>query len=273
MNNTGAVWFSLLTLFALSVMANADVAPPIITVNVTYNGGPVNATFYSTMLFTCTNSPNVSTSGIQVPQLRTSYYDAARGCYWTHDNLARDAVCTNGMCRFRFFPQSNFKMAFYLPSLNKIFVTNEVSISNFTTSFSAQLHPNGSATIARVSSPILAPGILGFFSAALALTLVIEVAAAFLYLRAVKTKKKGRILGAVVLVNIISVPVLWFGFVYFLGTLGFVLGEIFAVVFEGYAVYYLNRKAIKLRRAMLMSLLMNLASLTIGAFVVVLLGG
>ena len=95
-------------------------------------------------------------------------------------------------------------------------------------------------------------------------TLAVELAVAFIYLKVKRAKGRGRILLTVLLANIFSVTMLWFVFVLLLSAAGLVLGEIFAVVFEGYAVYYFNRKSISLRDAMLMSLIMNVASVLIG---------
>jgi hypothetical protein len=265
-------FFSLLFLFALATTVKADIAPPLIAVNLTYAGGAINGTFYAAAL-SCMNNTGVNASGVTVPQLtNVSQYDASRGCYWRYNSSAR-AWCADSLCSFEFFPNSDFKMAFYLPSLNKTFITNAINVSNFTRDYGAQLYPNGSATIVGISKPGPAPvDLLGFFLA-LIFTLAIELPVAFLYLRAIKIKKKERILAAVAIANIISVPALWFGFVSFLGTPGLLLGEVFAVVFEGYFVYYFNKKAIALKSAMIMSLFMNLASLIIGGLILLSLTG
>ena len=264
MNHTKAIMFSLLAFFAIAAVVKADTAPPMVTVYVTYNGNPINGTFYSIIL-SCMNSSNVYTSRIPIQQLNISEYDAAKGCYWEYYNRVWGGECADGICSFEYFPLYDFKMAFYLPSLNKTFITNEINISNFTTSYSAQLYPDGSATISGIyNTGNIAGDIYSFFAMALVLTLVIEITVAFLYLYVVKIKKKVRILLTAALANIISVPVVWFGFVFLLGGLGLLLGEIFAVVFEGYLIYYFNKKKIKLKKAMLMSIIMNLASVVIG---------
>lgn len=267
MNNSKLLSFSLLTLFLLTTVVRADIAPPMININVTYDGLPVNGNFSASIL-TCANNSNASVYQVLIPNLSPSY-DAAKGCYWVFAEPVREAACEEGWCSLYYFPSTDFKVAFYLPALNETFVTNEVNESNFSTEYRAQLYPNGSATIAALANPPNPPvDIYSLFVLALLFTLAIELAVAFLYLRAIKIKKKKRILTAVVLANIISIPILWFGFVYFLGALGFLLGEIFAVLFEGYFIYYFNKKMIKLKSAMIMSLVMNLASLIIGGIIV-----
>jgi len=264
MNHTKAIVFSLLALFALAAVVKADVAPPMVTVYVTYDNHSINGTFYSVVLY-CVNSSNVSTFGVPVQQLNISEYDAAKGCYWEYYSHIWGGECANGTCSFEYFPFSDFKMAFYLPNLNRTFITNEINISNFTTSYNAQLYLNGSATISAVNETApVSWDIYFFFVMAVVLTLVIELTVAFLYLHVIKTEKKGKILLTTVLANIISVPIVWFGFVFLLSGLGLLLGEMFAVVFEGCFIYYFNKKVITLKHAMLMSIIMNIASVVIG---------
>jgi hypothetical protein len=45
------------------------------------------------------------------------------------------------------------------------------------------------------------------------------------------------------------------------------LSEIFAIVFEAYFIYYLNKQAITLKKSFVLSTIMNLASLIIGGFI------
>lgn len=263
-----ATLFSLLAFFSLVCAVRADVAPPMMFINVTYNGVPINGTFYSALL-TCMNSSNSSAIGMTIQQLNASYYDPTKGCYWARNSEI--GTCMDGGCTIQYFSQSDLKAAFYLPGLNGTFVTNEVNASGVTTSYGAQLYPDGSATMEISNGPTPASLDLVFFAIALAFTLAIELAMAFLYLKVVKVKEKGRILLTVVLANVISLPLVWFGFVFLLGGIGLLLGEIFAVVFEGCFIYLLNRKSIKLTSAMLMSLAMNLASLVIGGLILLLL--
>ena len=269
MDNRIAILFPLLVLLVLlASVVKADIAPPPIAVNVTYNNNPINGTFYATAL-TCTNSSSPGMSGLPVPQLNISYYDAANQCYWT--NYASE-TCEGSGCHFYIFSQPVLKMAFFLPDSNRLFITNEFNISSF--NYDAHLYTNGTAIInaARIPPPpVVNWTALEAFAVSLLLTLAIELIVAFIYLRAKKIKKLKRILLFVVIANLISLPTLWFIFIYLLGGIGLILGEIFAVVFEGCFIYYFNRKSIKLRNAMLMSLIMNIASAAIGWLVLFLL--
>lgn len=265
---TRVIVFSLLALFALAAIAKADIAPPVIRVNVTYNGNPVNGTFQAFVL-SCINASDANSIGISAAQLNRSEYDPAMNCYWVYSNTTDGGMCGDGMCSFNYFPPYHFKMVFYLPSLNKSFTTDEINRSNFSTGYAAQLHPNGTATFIAVNNytPIIPiyQNVVALFAAALVLTLAIELVVSFIYLSAIKVRKKGRPLVTAGLANLISLPIIWFLFVPILRAgLGVLFGEIFAVVFEGLFIYYFNRKTITLKNALLMSLLMNIASAAIG---------
>lgn len=264
----------LFGLFVMTAVARADMALPPTIINVNYNGAPVSGNF-SAVVLGCMNSSNITQYGL-VKQLNISQYDSAKNCYWTY-LMAVQGGCANSECRaYELFPNSGFKLAFYLPSLSKTFISNEVNNSNsssVTFDYSAALYPDGTALVTVEPGP--QPGPIPIWSeveatlAALVVTLVIEVAVSFLYLSFIKIKQKKRILLTVVAVNIISVPVVWLVFINLLSALGFLLGEIFAIVFEGYFVYYFNKKTIKLKNAMLMSLIMNVASLVLGLLLII----
>lgn len=106
-------------------------------------------------------------------------------------------------------------------------------------------------------------GIL-LFIIALAITLILEfiVALAFLWL----AKMPMRILAAVLMANLISLPIIWFIFPLFESDYVIVLAisEIFALIFEACLILILNRKSITPVKAILLILLTNLASFILG---------
>lgn len=267
--------FSLVAFLAIATFAKADIAAPFATINVTYNGGVVNGNFSAVML-ECVNSSmvnNVTSSfnATEIPrQLNISEYDPAHGCYWIYSPAWWQSRCSDSACFSEYFPPSAFKMAFYIPSLNRTFITNEIDNANYqTTNYNVQLYQNGSATMAVSGNNIpfdniWAYQLLGIVIMALAITIIVEIPVAFAYLKIIKVRKIARILITLIVVNIISVPILWFVFIFLLGLVGIILGEIFAVVFEGFFIYYFNKKGLDLKNAMLMSLIMNIASFLIG---------
>jgi hypothetical protein len=266
---------SLLAFIVLTTIAGADIGPPLspATVYITYNGTPIAGTFYSAMLY-CTNSSSIDTYRLPVPQLNISEYDAAKGCYWIYDMFTYGGTCTDSFCNFTYSPD-DLKMAVYLPALNKTFITNEINNTGLTKAYNVTLSPNGSATIRNVITPQPyppGPDVLGTFFVALILTEIIDLIVAFIYLQVAKIKRKVRILGTVFLATIISLPVVWFALALQFGAPGLLLGEIFAVVFDGLLIYYLNKKSIKLlKSAMVMSVIINLASFIIGGAILLLL--
>ncbi|MGA3020804.1 MAG: hypothetical protein ABSD68_02545 [Candidatus Micrarchaeales archaeon] len=271
MNFARTIMVSLLALFALSTIVNADLAQPMAFVNVTYDGGPIVGNFTS-MALVCYNSTTLSSLNLTQPNV--TYYDNARGCYWVgfYNQYWRTAHCSSSECTFINFPFEDTKLYFYLPSLNRSFITNAISHSAYSTNFNAQLFSNGTAILTKANGNNgndnlfnVAMGIGSILIFELLLTLLIEVPVAFLYLRFRGVKNKRRLLLITILVNIISQPIVLLVFVMLFPLLwGIVIGEIFAVLFEGYLIHYLNKKVITLKDALLMSFLMNLASVIIG---------
>jgi len=100
------------------------------------------------------------------------------------------------------------------------------------------------------------------FAPALILTLIIETTVATTYSRKVKTPVK-----RVGWANVISLLIVWFGFPYLqLGYIAvLILAELFAMVFEAAFLHIANRKTgLSFRRASIVSVLMNVASIGAG---------
>lgn len=106
---------------------------------------------------------------------------------------------------------------------------------------------------------------------ALVITLIIELILSYLYLSFKKIKKPKDILPSVAIANIISVPILWIVVSAFLGLASFVIMEILVVIFEAYLIHMMNKKKIKLKDSFIMSIAMNIASIIIGALLLILL--
>jgi hypothetical protein len=117
--------------------------------------------------------------------------------------------------------------------------------------------------VREVFSPFDLRVVLGF-CLALPLTLLTELIVAAIYFKVTRGPKS--LLAWVFLVNIISLPVVWFLFP--LLTLNSivvtVLSELFAVTFEAFFLHITNRDKISLKHAGTLSLLMNVTSFFIG---------
>jgi hypothetical protein len=126
-----------------------------------------------------------------------------------------------------------------------------------------------SSLIIEETTPITSRGRVPSFIKALIITLILELLVALIYLSITKISK--RILLYVLIANVISLPIVWFLFpsikITSLVFLMFVLSEIFAVVFEAYFIYHLNKKIISLRKSFVLSTIMNLVSLFVGGFI------
>jgi hypothetical protein len=104
--------------------------------------------------------------------------------------------------------------------------------------------------------------ILPVFLGALAITLIIELAvsAAFVSLR----KLDKNILVAVVVVNLVTMPLTWFFFPLLLaGVWAAIAAEAFAFAFEATFIYLSNKK-MGAQNAVAISLLMNISSFILG---------
>lgn len=111
--------------------------------------------------------------------------------------------------------------------------------------------------------------LLRIFVCALVLTILIELIVLILFLRRWKVKGWKRPILSLVLADIISVPLVWIILICLVALLSeilisIVIAEAFAVVFEAFFIYWLNKKVISLKRLLILSIVMNIASLVIG---------
>ena len=128
------------------------------------------------------------------------------------------------------------------------------------------------------------------FIFAVPITIILELAVAALFLS--KMKIQNKVLIAVLLGNIISLPIVWYvfplGFDKINSWMGYsdfwlvfplmksnasmvFISEVFAVIFESGLIFWLNRKLITLKHSFVMSLIMNVVSFFIGGYVFVFL--
>jgi hypothetical protein len=70
----------------------------------------------------------------------------------------------------------------------------------------------------------------------------------------------------------LSLPFVWFVFPLLTDIyLAILLGELFALMFETYFVYAVNKQLISLKKSFILSLMMNLNSFIFGGFIVTIL--
>jgi len=261
------VFLALLMLFILPGFVYADLGPkPTVDIDIYYNGNKVPDIIFNAMMLVCQKG-NVGYEGIQrqIPQLNISEYDPANDCYWRPAFLAWGGDCKDSKCHFGYSPPSEFRLAVYIPSLDRVFITNEISRKNFNSNYKAELRSDGSAEISE-TTPFVKKDAVSLFIRALIITLIIELLVAFIYLSIARLPKK--ILLGVLIANLISLPIVWFIFpVMGIIWLVIVLSELFAVVFEAYFVHYINKEIITLKKSFVLSIMINITSLVVGGFV------
>lgn len=258
---------SFLIFFLASGVVYADLGPkPEADIQVTLNGRNVpDSVFNAEMLVCYKEGQNGFGNKEVIPQLNISEYDSANDCYWKPAPLAWSAECRNSSCHFGYMLPSSFKLAVYIPSLDKVFITNEVSRTNFNSEYDAELSSSGSAVI-RETTPLVRKDNITSFVKALIITLILELLTALIFVLASKLTKK--MLITVFVANIISLPIVWFFFPLIkLVPLVILLSEIFAVVFEMYFIYLIHKKTISLKKSFILSILMNLASFVLGGLI------
>lgn len=270
MKNKSAFLILVLLMFSLlPSFVFADIGPkPSADILVTLNGQNVPDSSFNAKMLTCQKEESKFPARDLIPQLNISEYDSANNCHWRPAQLAWGGNCQNSNCHFNYFLPSQFRLAVYLPSQDKVYLSAEVTRENFRSTFEANLLSDGNINL-QETTPFtqsnFARNIRNFFFA-LILTLILELIVALIFLSIAKISKK--VLISVLVANIISLPIVWFVFPLLkIIPLAILLGEIFAFVFEGYFIHLLNKEIISLKKSFILSILMNLASLIISGFI------
>jgi hypothetical protein len=253
---------------------HADVGPkPSVDVAVRWNAGPVaDATFYAQML-TC-KPPGVGATaqcGFEDPVcerfIALELPEPAEGCTWRLQGppMVWGGQCGAGQCSFSYFLPERFRLAVYLPSADRLFVSNPVTRTGLRSSYRLDLAEDGAANLVETTA-LLRRSHLGGAFIALLLSLLIELPLGYGFVRL--THSPRRALRGVALGNLLTVPALWLIVAAapgsaFLLTLG--LAEVGAVIVEGGIIAGLTRGRMKPGLAFAMSLALNFFSFLLGA--------
>lgn len=239
---------------------------------ISYNNNSIpDDKFYAKMLGCI--SGDLTKYGIQdtANQLATiKQYDARKGCFWYPAWQAFGGNCSNSYCNFGYFPPHDFKLAVYLPSLNKVFISDEIKSNTqfHGNTFTANLTSDGKIVITGndQSKQETNSSYIELFIGALIITEILELIATLIFVFISKTPKKLKALLFVFIVNLISVPIVWFVFPLFqLGTaITIFVSEIFVFLFEAYFLFFFLKKNFSFRKALLLSFINNLFSMFIG---------
>ncbi len=278
MKNRLAFIIFALSIFFLPLIASADIAPsPSVDFRVTLNKQAVPDSAFDANLLTC-QKPEEKTiqpaENLNTQLKNINEYNSQDACYWRPLTFGH-SFCSDGNCDFTGglspIPASPFllRLAIYLPSQDKVYLSSPFTLENMQNNFDADLLPDGSIQLQETNNFFDSQHweIIKSILPALGFTLLIEVIAALIFLSSTKTSLK--ILLSVVIANVISLPVLWYALTFLRANLlNVIIGEILVFVFEGFFIYLLNKKRVSLKKSFVLSMIMNLASLLIGLAII-----
>ena len=219
--------------------------------------------------------------GAVVPGLNLALPPGDSAGSWAYASYRWGGKGTNGLVEFNGFLgdiPKRFRVAVYLPSKGRIFLTNEAHTHPLLNRFHVDLAPDGTAALTRdESGQWLADGLVGLVQGgmliALATTLVVELLVVVLMVTGLKKRQLlVRMAVTCLCVNLLTLPFLWvvcsIGF-WMLGLwAGMVLlavQELVIVLLEGLAYGTVGRLGWK--RALAVAFLANGASFLLGLII------
>lgn len=265
----------LITLCILCAYSLADMGPkPRMNIILTLEDKDIPESIFHAKILHCTNESLEKVQELQenqkddlIPQFRIADFDAQKGCYWMPDPLAWGDECKNSKCTFTYFLPRHFKLAVYLPSTGQVYLSEETKREKFKSQFKGNLLSNGQITL---TEEIPEEYALTFKRMLLALgfTIIIEIIAGFAYL-SYSGNSSRRALASLAAASVISLPLLWYVMLLFpfrLAMAALIVLEVGIIAFEGFFLYFLNKKTITKRQALVCSTLANLSSFILGFF-------
>lgn len=276
----------MIVLLAMATPALADFGPKPNDRQhfaVTFAGGPLpDARFVAGMLYQRLESREAPLNmGAVVPGLKLALPPGDSAGNWTYASYRWGGKGANGQVEFHGFVSDipkTFRVVVYLPSQDKIFITNEAKTHALLNRFHVNLSPDGTATLVRdPSGQWLADGLVGLAQRgmfkALAITLVIELLVVVcLVLGLRKRPLLARLAVTCLCVNLFTLPLLWvtclIGFWMFGLWAGIVLLavlELMVVFLEGSAYAIVGRLGWKLGLAV--AFLANATSFLLGLII------
>jgi len=262
--------FILASLLLLTTV-HADVGPkPSAAFHVKLDGVDVQDEHFYAAMLGCDNITQEKLEEVKNytrlshPALWIEEYDDSKLCTWYPATFAWGGDCQNSRCDFTYFLPSQFRLAVYIPSINRTFITREATRENFNSRFDVELFSDGRTEIHETN---MTNETMTSFILALVATVIVELIFSFAYIKWRKLQE--RILISVVIANLVSVTLLWIALPLFeelsflLCCLPLIFAEVLVVLLESGVIYLLNRKRIKIADAFMMSLINNLATFLI----------
>lgn len=159
---------------------------------------------------------------------------------------------------YSFSPYHKLSIVF---SDNKTRESNVFASETFDARFNVQI--NSSSLLIGETTSFLWKGRTAGFLPSLIVTILAELCTTFLIFAWLKTPE-GKVRPAwwlIVIVNLITIPIVWFVFPLLKDSLLVVVAsELFAIISEIYLLFYLNRKRYPLQRLVWISIVMNIVS-------------
>lgn len=253
-------------------IVSADLGPkPGVDIDVFYNNKNISNSDFSAVMLGCESKEYVQREVKYerkdlIPQLKINEYDQIKNCSWFPEGFAWGERCGDGACRVSLVPPVEFKLAVFIPSLDKVFITNEISRTNFNSKYRAELSSDGSAKILE-TTPLLAKDKIYLFIKSFIITIILELIVTIIFVSLLKLPKK--IIVYVLFANIISLPIVWFllPLIKLSSLMVIIISEFFAVIFETYFVYVLNKQIISLKQSLVLNILNNVSSLFVGGLI------
>lgn len=276
MNKKLVLFLIIIASFAIFLPKNtsADMAAKIrINVDILYNGESItDESKIDAKILECFENESTNKEHPDIiTQLNINEYDSTKNCYWRPTNSPWSILCTNNSCRSYGNPPEEFKLAIYVPSLSKVFITNEISYTNSDSHYRVDLSTDGSAIISSITSkntPTSSKNEVISFVEALLITIILEFLTSSIFLLLFKLSSK--IIISTILANLISFPIAWFIASLVVGLYGLLpitILEIFVILFEAYFIHRLNKQNISFKWALVLSILNNIISLFVGAII------
>jgi hypothetical protein len=251
----------------------ADMGPkPHMDIHVTYEGGPVPDAAFQARVLTCAAGDEVPyQKGQPLPGLEQVELQDPAGCRWQEpDYPVWGGDCTDGRCWFSYRLPPRFRLAVYLPSQDRLFVTDAAERRGIYDSFVADLSPDGTGRLRPATGLARAWTVQGI-AAALPLTLAVETAAILLFAQR-RRQPCRRLLLTGLVANLLTLPGVWAvaGLAAMLGgpQAGLVaLGLLELGAWEVEGAAYATFGRLSLGAALLLSVIANAASLGLGLLV------
>ena len=191
----------------------------------------------------------------------TKTFQYVGDCQWKESSLYWFRGCSGGKCLFTYMLPDKFKIAYQANILSKVIVSNEIDRVGMNDTY--KLYVMGDkATIEHVS--VLSGFATGSFLLSFILNLLIESGVLYLFIKLFKFR--GKLFWALIIGNLITLPVVWAGTL--LLQLNFLALEVFAVLAE-YTVYrfWARNQQLSNLKLFILSFVQNIVSLSVGGLI------